>query len=100
MPTSSQPADKCPIPDLMLYLALGMITLEVVRLGSGGLTMQMLMQMGGSEGVRAAEQYTLVVGLANGMMMHAVPRHADDYSFAQMTGHAHTNGHAHINGHA
>ena len=56
--------------------------------------MQMLMQMGGSEGVRAAEQYTLVVGLANGMMMHAVPRHADNYSFA------HTNGHAHINGHA
>lgn len=95
MPTSSQPADKCPVPDLILYLALGMI-----RLGSGGLTMQMLMQMGGSEGVRAAEQYTLVVGLANGMMMHAVPRHADDHSFAHMNGHAHTNGHAQKIGHA
>ena len=31
-------------------------------------------QMGGAEGVRKAEQYTLVVGLNRGMMMHAVPR--------------------------
>ena len=31
-------------------------------------------QMGGPEGVRKAEQYTLVTGLANGMLMHAVPR--------------------------
>ena len=31
-------------------------------------------QMGGPEGVRASEQYTLVIGLANGMSMHAVPR--------------------------
>jgi hypothetical protein len=30
--------------------------------------------MGGAEGVRKAEQYTLVTGLANGMLMHAVPR--------------------------
>ena len=48
--------------------------------------------MGGAEGVRAAEQYTLVVGLANGMMMHAVPRHDD--APPQLNGHAHTNGHA------
>ncbi len=33
-------------------------------------------QMGGAEGVRKAEQYTLVVGLNRGMMMHAVPRRA------------------------
>ena len=31
-------------------------------------------QMGGDEGVRRAEQYMLVTGLANGMLMHAVPR--------------------------
>ena len=31
-------------------------------------------QMGGTEGVRKSEQYTLVIGLANGMSMHAVPR--------------------------
>ncbi|CAL5224557.1 g7259 [Coccomyxa viridis] len=31
-------------------------------------------EMGGAEGVRKAEQYTLVVGLNRGMMMHAVPR--------------------------
>lgn len=35
-----------------------------------------LAQMGGAEGVRKAEQYTLVVGLNRGMMMHAVPRSA------------------------
>ncbi len=50
------------------------------------------MQMGGAEGVRATEQYTLVVGLANGMMMHAVPRQGD--ATPQLNGHAHTNGHA------
>ena len=48
--------------------------------------------MGGAEGVRATEQYTLVVGLANGMMMHAVSRQAD--ATTQLNGHAHTNGHA------
>lgn len=37
---------------------------------------QGLAQMGGAEGVRKAEQYTLVVGLNRGMMMHAVPRRA------------------------
>ena len=31
-------------------------------------------QMGGPEGVRESEQYTLVIGLRNGMSMHAVPR--------------------------
>ncbi len=31
-------------------------------------------QMGGPEGVRESEQYTLVIGLKNGMSMHAVPR--------------------------
>ena len=31
-------------------------------------------QMGGVKGVRESEQYTLVIGLANGMSMHAVPR--------------------------
>jgi len=30
--------------------------------------------MGGPEGVRKSEQYTLVIGLKNGMSMHAVPR--------------------------
>ncbi len=32
------------------------------------------MQMGGPQGVRESEQYTLVIGLKNGMSMHAVPR--------------------------
>ncbi len=31
-------------------------------------------QMGGAEGVRRAEQYTLVTGIAGGMYMHALPR--------------------------
>ena len=31
-------------------------------------------QMGGPQGVRESEQYTLVIGLKNGMSMHAVPR--------------------------
>ena len=31
-------------------------------------------QMGGPEGVRRSEQYTLVIGLKNGMAMHAIPR--------------------------
>jgi hypothetical protein len=35
-----------------------------------------LVQMGGPEGVRATEQYTLVVGLTKGMLMHAIPRKA------------------------
>ncbi len=61
---------------------------------------QMSMQMGGAEGVRAAEQYTLVVGLVNGMMMHAEPRHAEAYSPMRINGHAHTNGNAHMNAHA
>lgn len=30
--------------------------------------------MGGPSGVRESEQYTLVIGLKNGMSMHAVPR--------------------------
>ena len=30
--------------------------------------------MGGPQGVRESEQYTLVIGLKNGMSMHAVPR--------------------------
>ena len=34
----------------------------------------MLLQMGGPAGVRASEQYTLVTGLTNGMLMHALPR--------------------------
>lgn len=34
------------------------------------------MQMGGPKGVRATEQYTLVVGLQKGMLMHAIPREA------------------------
>lgn len=33
-------------------------------------------QMGGPEGVRGAEQYTLVTGVAGGMFMHAIPRRA------------------------
>ncbi|CAL8469474.1 g9015 [Coccomyxa elongata] len=33
-------------------------------------------QMGGPEGVRRAEQYTLVTGIAGGMFMHAIPRRA------------------------
>ena len=50
--------------------------------------------MGGPEGVRAAEQYTLVVGLANGMLMHAVPRHDDrDDSPLRANGHAFRNSH-------
>lgn len=32
------------------------------------------MQMGGAEGVRAREQYTLVTGIDGGMHMHAIPR--------------------------
>ena len=31
-------------------------------------------QMGGPEGVRARERYTLVTGIVDGMWMHAVPR--------------------------
>ncbi|CAL8465573.1 g5109 [Coccomyxa elongata] len=31
-------------------------------------------EMGGPEGVRASERYPLVIGLANGMSMHAIPR--------------------------
>ena len=53
---------------------------------------QPCLQMGGAEGVRAAEQYTLVVGLVNGMMMHAVPRQVGALPIPN--GHAHTNGHA------
>jgi hypothetical protein len=30
--------------------------------------------MGGPEGVRRGEQYTLVIGLKKGMSMHAIPR--------------------------
>ncbi len=30
--------------------------------------------MGGAEGVRAREQYTLVTGIRGGMFMHALPR--------------------------
>lgn len=33
-------------------------------------------QMGGPEGVRRAEQYTLVTCIAGGMFMHAIPRRA------------------------
>ena len=33
-----------------------------------------LLQMGGPAGVRAQEQYALVIGLKDGMMMHAIPR--------------------------
>ncbi|KAK9916187.1 hypothetical protein WJX75_009837 [Coccomyxa subellipsoidea] len=33
-------------------------------------------EMGGPKGVRETEQYTLVVGLAKGMLMHAIPREA------------------------
>ena len=36
----------------------------------------MLVQMGGAEGVRAAERYALVNGIAGGLRMHAIPRHA------------------------
>ncbi len=32
------------------------------------------LQMGGPEGVRAREQYTLVTGIKGGMYMHAIPR--------------------------
>lgn len=32
------------------------------------------LQMGGPAGVRETEQYTLVVGLTKGMLMHAIPR--------------------------
>ena len=50
--------------------------------------------MGGPEGVRAAEQYTLVVGLAYGMLMHAAPRHDDrDDSPLRANGHAFRNSH-------
>jgi hypothetical protein len=31
-------------------------------------------QMGGPEGVARTEQYTLITGMAKGMLMHAVPR--------------------------
>lgn len=36
----------------------------------------LLVQMGGSEGVRKAERYALVNGIAGGLRMHAIPRHA------------------------
>ena len=32
------------------------------------------MQMGGAEGVRKAERYALVNGIAGGLRMHAIPR--------------------------
>ena len=31
-------------------------------------------QMGGAEGVRKAERYALVNGIAGGLRMHAIPR--------------------------
>ena len=34
----------------------------------------MLVQMGGAAGVRAAERYALVNGIAGGLRMHAIPR--------------------------
>ena len=34
----------------------------------------LLRQMGGPEGVRRTEQYTLITGMAKGMLMNAVPR--------------------------
>ena len=34
----------------------------------------MLLQMGGAEGVRKAERYALVNGIAGGLRMHAIPR--------------------------
>ena len=34
----------------------------------------MAMQMGGAEGVRRAERYALVNGIAGGLRMHAIPR--------------------------
>ena len=34
------------------------------------------MQMGGAKGVREAERYALVNGIAGGLRMHAIPRHA------------------------
>ena len=36
----------------------------------------LLVQMGGAEGVRKAERYALVNGIAGGLRMHAIPRHA------------------------
>ena len=56
------PAEEGTVSTCWDYLQL------VFETGSGSL------QMGGAEGVRKAEQYTLVVGLNRGMMMHAVPR--------------------------
>ena len=41
---------------------------------SNSSTVLCCVQMGGAKGVRESEQYTLVIGLANGMSMHAVPR--------------------------
>jgi len=35
-------------------------------------------QMGGPEGVARTEQYTLITGMAKGMLMHAVPRPGAD----------------------
>ncbi|EIE19060.1 cytochrome P450 [Coccomyxa subellipsoidea C-169] len=39
-------------------------------------TFRLADEMGGPKGVRETEHYTLVVGLAKGMLMHAVPREA------------------------
>ena len=33
-----------------------------------------MVQMGGAEGVRKAERYALVNGIAGGLRMHAIPR--------------------------
>jgi len=33
-----------------------------------------IVQMGGAEGVRKAERYALVNGIAGGLRMHAIPR--------------------------
>lgn len=49
--------------------------MAVLRSGSSTVTRVLrCAQMGGAKGVRESEQYTLVIGLANGMSMHAVPR--------------------------
>ncbi|KAK9904844.1 hypothetical protein WJX75_003698 [Coccomyxa subellipsoidea] len=37
-------------------------------------TFKLADEMGGPEGVRKSEHYTLVIGLGNGMSMHAIPR--------------------------
>lgn len=44
--------------------------------GFGQWGLKLCAQMGGPEGVRETEQYTLVVGLQKGMLMHAIPRAA------------------------